>query len=176
MRCARSGRAGRGHADTLALMNALETGCKAPDFTAETTQGTLSLSDLLASSKRGVIIYFYPKASTPGCTKQACDFRDSLASLTGSGYSVIGVSADSMAALERFTEKQSLTFPLASDPDHEILQAYGAWGEKKNYGRTYVGIIRSTVVVDPDGTVAMAQYNVKATGHVGRLRKTLGID
>ena len=176
MRCARSGRAGRGHADRLALMNALETGCKAPDFTAETTQGTLSLSDLLASSKRGVIIYFYPKASTPGCTKQACDFRDSLASLTGSGYSVIGVSADSMAALERFTEKQSLTFPLASDPDHEILQAYGAWGEKKNYGRTYVGIIRSTVVVNPDGTVALAQYNVKATGHVGRLRKTLGID
>ena len=171
MRCARAGRA-----DRLALMNALETGCKAPDFTAETTQGTLSLSDLLASSKRGVIIYFYPKASTPGCTKQACDFRDSLASLTGSGYSVIGVSADSMAALERFTEKQSLTFPLASDPDHEILQAYGAWGEKKNYGRTYVGIIRSTVVVDPDGTVALAQYNVKATGHVGRLRKTLGID
>ncbi|MGP1498435.1 MAG: peroxiredoxin [Schaalia odontolytica] len=157
-------------------MNALETGCKAPDFTAETTQGTLSLSDLLASSKRGVIIYFYPKASTPGCTKQACDFRDSLASLTASGYSVIGVSADSMAALERFTEKQSLTFPLASDPDHEILEAYGAWGEKKNYGRTYVGIIRSTVVVDPDGTVALAQYNVKATGHVGRLRKTLGID
>ena len=176
MRCARSGRAGRGRADRLALMNALETGCKAPDFTAETTQGTLSLSDLLASSKRGVIIYFYPKASTPGCTKQACDFRDSLASLTGSGYSVIGVSADSMAALERFTEKQSLTFPLASDPDHEILQAYGAWGEKKNYGRTYLGIIRSTVVVDPDGTVALAQYNVKATGHVGRLRKTLGID
>ena len=157
-------------------MSALEIGCKAPDFTAETTQGTLSLSDLLASSKRGVIIYFYPKASTPGCTKQACDFRDSLASLTGSGYSVIGVSADSMGALERFTEKQSLTFPLASDPDHEILEAYGAWGEKKNYGRTYVGIIRSTVVVDPDGTVALAQYNVKATGHVGRLRKTLGID
>ena len=121
MRCARSGRAGRGRADRLALMNALETGCKAPDFTAETTQGTLSLSDLLASSKRGVIIYFYPKASTPGCTKQACDFRDSLASLTGSGYSVIGVSADSMAALERFTEKQSLTFPLASDPDHETM-------------------------------------------------------
>ena len=176
MRCARSGRAGRGRADRLALMNALETGCKAPDFTAETTQGTLSLSDLLASSKRGVIIYFYPKASTPGCTKQACDFRDSLASLQGAGYSVIGVSADSMAALERFTEKQSLTFPLASDPDHEILEAYGAWGEKKNYGRTYVGIIRSTVVVDPDGTVALAQYNVKATGHVGRLRKTLGID
>ena len=157
-------------------MRAWESGCKAPDFTAERPQGTLPLSDLLASSKRGVIIYFYPKASTPGCTKQACDFRDSLASLQGAGYSVIGVSADSMAALERFTEKQSLTFPLASDPDHEILEAYGAWGEKKNYGRTYVGIIRSTVVVDPDGTVALAQYNVKATGHVGRLRKTLGID
>ena len=157
-------------------MNALEIGCKAPDFTAETTQGTLSLSDLLAASSRGVVVYFYPKASTPGCTKQACDFRDSLASLQGAGYSVIGVSADSMAALERFTEKQLLTFPLASDPDHEILEAYGAWGDKKNYGRTYVGIIRSTVVVNPDGTVALAQYNVKATGHVGRLRKTLGID
>mgnify|MGYP000845803394 FL=1 len=157
-------------------MSALEIGCKAPDFTAETTQGTLSLSDLLAASSRGVVVYFYPKASTPGCTKEACDFRDSLASLQGAGYSVIGVSADSMAALERFTEKQSLTFPLASDPEHEILEAYGAWGEKKNYGRTYVGIIRSTVVVNPDGTVALAQYNVKATGHVARLRKALGID
>ena len=136
-------------------MSALETGCKAPDFTAETTQGTLSLSDLLASSKRGVVIYFYPKASTPGCTKEACDFRDSLASLTGAGYSVIGVSADS---------------------DHEILEAYGAWGEKKNYGRTYVGIIRSTVVVASDGRVTLAQYNVKATGHVARLRKALGLD
>ena len=154
-------------------MSALEIGCKAPDFTAETTQGTLSLSELLAASSRGVVVYFYPKASTPGCTKEACDFRDSL---QGAGYSVIGVSADSMAALERFTEKQSLTFPLASDPDHEILEAYGAWGEKKNYGRTYVGIIRSTVVVNPDGTVALAQYNVKATGHVARLRKALGID
>ena len=157
-------------------MTALEIGCKAPDFTAETTQGTLSLADLLAASSRGVVVYFYPKASTPGCTKEACDFRDSLASLQGAGSSVIGVSAASMAALERFTEKQALTFPLASDPDHQILEAWGAWGEKKNYGRTYVGIIRSTVVVNPDGTVALAQYNVKATGHVGRLRKTLGID
>ena len=157
-------------------MSALEIGCKAPDFTAETTQGTLSLADLLAASSRGVVVYFYPKASTPGCTKEACDFRDSLASLQGAGYSVIGVSADSMAALERFTEKQALTFPLASDPDHKILEAWGAWGEKKNYGRTYVGIIRSTVVVNPAGTVALAQYNVKATGHVARLRKALGID
>ena len=152
----------------------LEKGDTAPAFTLpDDTGAQVTLSDL--RGKR-VIVYFYPKASTPGCTKEACDFRDSLASLQGAGYSVIGVSADSMAALERFTEKQSLTFPLASDPDHEILEAYGAWGEKKNYGRTYVGIIRSTVVVNPDGTVALAQYNVKATGHVARLRKALGID
>ena len=150
-------------------MSTLDIGQQAPDFTVETTQGTLTLSDLLAASSRGVVVYFYPKASTPGCTKEACDFRDSLASLQGAGYSVIGVSADSMAALERFTEKQSLTFPLASDPEHHVLEAYGAWG-------TYVGIIRSTVVVAPDGTVALAQYNVKATGHVARLRKALGID
>ena len=157
-------------------MSALEIGQKAPDFTAHTTQGTLSLSDLLAASSRGVVVYFYPKASTPGCTKEACDFRDSLASLQGAGYSVIGVSADSMAALERFTEKQSLTFPLASDPDHEILEAWGAWGEKKNYGKVYTGVIRSTVVVGPDGTVTLAQYNVRATGHVKRLRAALGVD
>ena len=147
-----------------------------PTFTAHTTQGTLSL---VGSARRFLarrVVYFYPKASTPGCTKEACDFRDSLASLQGAGYSVIGVSADSMAALERFTEKQSLTFPLASDPDHEILEAWGAWGEKKNYGRTYVGIIRSTVVVSPDGTVALAQYNVKATGHGRAPAQGLGID
>ena len=111
-------------------MSVLDIGQQAPDFTAETTQGTLSLADLLAASSRGVVVYFYPKASTPGCTKEACDFRDSLASLQGAGYSVIGVSADSMAALERFTEKQALTFPLASDPDHQILEAWGAWGDK----------------------------------------------
>ena len=157
-------------------MSAVEIGLKAPDFTVMTTQGELSLSGLLASSRAGVVVYFYPKASTPGCTKEACDFRDSLASLQGAGYSVIGVSADSMAALERFSEKQSLTFPLASDPEHHVLEAYGAWGDKKNYGRTYVGIIRSTVVVAPDGRVALAQYNVKATGHVARLRKALGLD
>ena len=157
-------------------MSAVEIGQKAPDFTVMTTQGELSLSGLLASSRAGVVVYFYPKASTPGCTKEACDFRDSLSSLQGAGYSVIGVSADSMAALERFSEKQSLTFPLASDPEHHVLEAYGAWGDKKNYGRTYVGIIRSTVVVAPDGRVALAQYNVKATGHVARLRKALGLD
>ena len=158
-------------------MPQLATGDKAPDFTLPDAAGTgVSLADLAHGAEHGVVVYFYPRASTPGCTKEACDFRDSLASLTGAGYSVIGVSADSMAALERFTEKQSLTFPLASDPDHEILEAYGAWGEKKNYGRTYVGIIRSTVVVASDGRVTLAQYNVKATGHVARLRKALGLD
>ena len=167
------GRTGGETPDRLARMSAVEIGQKAPDFTVMTTQGELSLSGLLASSRAGVVVYFYPKASTPGCTKEACDFRDSLASLQGA---VIGVSADSMAALERFSEKQSLTFPLASDPEHHVLEAYGAWGDKKNYGRTYVGIIRSTVVVAPDGRVALAQYNVKATGHVARLRKALGLD
>ena len=170
------GRTGGETPDRLTRMSAVEIGQKAPDFTVMTTQGELSLSGLLASSRAGVVVYFYPKASTPGCTKEACDFRDSLASLQGAGYSVIGVSADSMAALERFSEKQSLTFPLASDPEHHVLEAYGAWGDKKNYGRTYVGIIRSTVVVAPDGRVALAQYNVKATGHVARLRKALGLD
>ena len=157
-------------------MSVLDIGQQAPDFTAETTQGTLSLADLLAASSRGVVVYFYPKASTPGCTKEACDFRDSLASLQGAGYSVIGVSADSMAALERFTEKQALTFPLASDPDHKILEAYGAWGEKKNYGRVYEGLIRSTFVIDEQGVISVAQYNVRATGHVAKLRRDLGID
>ena len=170
------GRTGGETPDRLARMSAVEIGQKAPDFTVMTTHGELSLSGLLASSRAGVVVYFYPKASTPGCTKEACDFRDSLASLQGAGYSVIGVSADSMAALERFSEKQSLTFPLASDPEHHVLEAYGAWGDKKNYGRTYVGIIRSTVVVAPNGRVALAQYNVKATGHVARLRKALGLD
>ena len=152
----------------------LANGTKAPDFTLPDQNGQpRKLSEYLGQR---VILYFYPRDMTAGCTKQACDFRDSLASLQGAGYSVIGVSADSMAALERFTEKQSLTFPLASDPDHEILEAYGARGETKNYGRTYGGIIRSTVDGIPDGTGALAQTIVKATGHVGRLRKTLGID
>ncbi|MDC4232879.1 peroxiredoxin [Actinomyces sp. B33] len=157
-------------------MTVLEPGAPAPDFTAESTAGTIRLSETAASSDRGVVVYFYPKASTPGCTRQACDFRDSLNSLSAAGYSVIGVSADPMVALERFAAKQSLNFPLVSDPDHEILGAWGAWGEKKNYGRTYTGIIRSTVVVSPDGVVERAMYNVKATGHVARLRRELGIE
>lgn len=157
-------------------MSTLTPGETAPDFTLESTQGTLTLSHLLADADKGVIVYFYPKASTPGCTTEACDFRDSLNTLRGAGYTVVGVSPDHLPALEHFTEKQGLNFPLASDPAHEVLERWGAWGEKKNYGRTYEGVIRSTVVLDPDGTVALAQYNVKATGHVARLRRDLGLD
>lgn len=157
-------------------MTRLEVGQRAPGFTLETTKGALSLADALERSGEGVVVYFYPKAATPGCTKEACDFRDSLEGLAGAGYSVIGVSPDPLSALERFAEAQSLAFPLASDPSHDVLEAWGAWGEKKNYGRTITGVLRSTVVVAKDGTVALAQYNVKATGHVARLRKALGID
>ncbi len=166
-------------------MTRLAVGDPAPDFTLPAvlpegdgrTTGELSLAEALAAPGRaGVVVYFYPAAMTPGCTTQACDFRDSLASLQGAGYAVVGVSPDDLGALEKFSERDSLTFPLASDADHEVLDAYGAWGEKKNYGKTYVGVIRSTVVVGPDGKVAVAQYNVKATGHVARLRKTLGLD
>jgi len=157
-------------------MSTLTAGQTAPDFTLGSTQGTVTLSDLVARSDKGVIVYFYPKASTPGCTTEACDFRDNLNTLKASGYTVIGISPDELPALEHFTEQQGLNFPLASDPSHEVLEQWGAWGEKKNYGRTYEGVIRSTVVVAPDGTVALAQYNVKATGHVLRLRRDLGLD
>lgn len=157
-------------------MAQLSEGAQTPDFTAESTRGTITLSELLAQADEGVVVYFYPKASTPGCTAEACDFRDSLNSFKGAGYTVVGVSADPMPALERFAEKQSLNFPLVSDPEHEILLAWGAWGEKKNYGKVYEGIIRSTVVVGGDGLVRLAKYNVKATGHVARIRKELGLD
>lgn len=157
-------------------MTQLEIGAKAPEFTAESTQGLISLPELLAGSEKGVIVYFYPKASTPGCTTQACDFRDNLNTMKAAGYTVVGVSADPMPALEKFTQKQGLNFPLISDPEHAILEPWGAWGEKKNYGRIFTGIIRSTIVVGKDGTVALAQYNVKATGHVARLRRDLGLD
>ncbi|MST64403.1 peroxiredoxin [Schaalia hyovaginalis] len=157
-------------------MAQLSEGAQAPDFMAESTRGTITLSELLAQADEGVVVYFYPKASTPGCTAEACDFRDSLNSFKGAGYTVVGVSADPMPALELFAEKQSLNFPLVSDPEHEILLAWGAWGEKKNYGKVYEGIIRSTVVVGGDGLVRLAKYNVKATGHVARIRKELGLD
>ena len=122
------------------------------------------------------MVYFYPAASTPGCTKQACDFRDSLASLQGAGYEVVGISPDPVEKLAKFSAAEGLDFPLLSDPDHTVAEAYAAWGEKKNYGKTYQGLIRSTVVVDPEGKVAVAQYNVRATGHVAKLRRDLKID
>ena len=152
----------------------LQPGSPAPDFTLHDQDGApVTLSSLRGSP---VILYFYPAAMTPGCTTQACDFRDSLASLTAAGYAVVGVSPDPLDKLTAFAEHEGLTFPLLSDPGHETLEAWGAWGEKTNYGRTYTGVIRSTVVVDPQGTVTLAQYNVRATGHVAKLRRDLGID
>jgi peroxiredoxin Q/BCP len=155
-------------------MPRLTAGDPAPDFTLPTADGgSVTLSDLRGQH---VVVYFYPAAGTPGCTKQACDFRDSLASLQGHGYRVLGVSPDGVAKLAAFVEAESLTFPMASDPDKTVLEAWGAWGEKSLYGKTVTGVIRSTVVVDPEGTVELAQYNVKATGHVAKLRRDLGID
>jgi peroxiredoxin Q/BCP len=152
----------------------LRPGDPAPDFTLPTDTGqTLSLADLRG---RKLILYAYPAAMTPGCTTQACDFRDSLASLRGAGYEVVGISPDEPAKLAKFRQRDGLTFPLLSDPDHKVLAAYGAWGEKKLYGRTVTGVIRSTFVVDEQGRVDSAQYNVRATGHVAKLRRDLGLD
>lgn len=152
----------------------LAAGDQAPDFTLADARG----QELALSSLRGkkTIVYFYPAASTPGCTKQACDFRDSLDSLTSAGYQVVGISPDAPAKLAKFTAKEELTFPLLADEDHAVAAAYGAWGEKKNYGRTYEGLIRSTIVLDEHGVVEVAQYNVRATGHVTKLRRDLGLE
>lgn len=152
-------------------MPRLDAGDPAPDFTLPDADGNpVSLSDYRGKS---VIVYFYPAASTPGCTKEACDFRDNLAELEGSNYAVLGISPDKPAKLARFRDAQALTFPLLSDPDRAVLEAYGAYGEKTMYGRTTMGVIRSTFVVDPEGRIATAQYNVKATGHVARLMQGL---
>jgi thioredoxin-dependent peroxiredoxin len=151
----------------------LAPGDAAPDFTLSDDSGHhVSLSSLRGQR---VIIYFYPAAMTPGCTKQACDFRDSKSDLAGSGFTVLGISPDSPAKLAKFREKEGLTFPLLSDPDRSVLDAYGAYGEKKLYGKTTVGVIRSTFVIDGDGKIERAYYGVKATGHVGRLRSDLGV-
>ena len=152
----------------------LETGTAAPDFTLLDQDGnTVRLADLRGTK---TVLYFYPAAMTPGCTTEACDFRDSISSLQGARYQVVGVSRDEPAKLAAFRDRDGLTFPLLSDPDHAVHESYGAWGEKMNYGKLVEGVIRSTFVLDEDGVITSAQYNVKATGHVARLRKQLGID
>jgi peroxiredoxin Q/BCP len=149
----------------------LNPGDLAPDFTLPDADGNnVSLRDYRG---RHVIVYFYPAAMTPGCTTQACDFRDNLAELDSRDYIVLGISPDKPPKLAKFREQQSLTFPLLSDPDHAVLEAYGAWGEKKLYGKTTTGVIRSTVIVDPDGKVQNAMYNVRATGHVAKVMRDL---
>ena len=151
----------------------LKAGDPAPDFTLPDADGNpVSLKDFRGQR---VIVYFYPAAMTPGCTTQACDFRDSLAALNGAGVAVIGISPDPVDKLAEFREKESLTFPLLSDTDKKVLDAYGAYGEKNNYGKVVVGVIRSTFVIDPDGKLEQAQYNVKATGHVAKLRGELEV-
>ncbi|MGV9771209.1 thioredoxin-dependent thiol peroxidase [Streptosporangium sp. NPDC003464] len=152
----------------------LEPGDAAPDITLPAADGTTVSLDAYRGKR--VILYFYPAAMTPGCTKQACDFRDSLASLTAAGLVVLGVSKDSPAKLAKFVERDALTFPLLSDPDLEVHKAYGVYGEKTMYGKTTLGVIRSTFVIDADGKIEKALYNVKATGHVARLRRELGLE
>ena len=151
----------------------LQPGDKAPDFTLPDADG--NVVSLSAYRGRRVVVYFYPAASTPGCTTQACDFRDSLSSLGAAGVDVIGISPDPPAKLARFRDAEALTFPLLSDADRAVHEAYATWGEKVSYGKTTVGVIRSTFVVGPDGRIEQAMYNVKATGHVARLRADLGV-
>lgn len=152
----------------------LQPGDPAPDFTLPTDDGkTVTLSDLRG---RRVIVYFYPAAMTPGCTKQACDFSDSIDRLQAEGYDVLGISPDQPEKLATFRERDGLSITLLSDPDKQALGAYGAFGEKKLYGKVVEGVIRSTFVIDEEGKVELAQYNVKATGHVAKLRRDLGLD
>ena len=152
----------------------LEVGQTAPAFTLGDQDGApVSLSDFAGDK---VIVYFYPAASTPGCTTEACDFRDNINSLKSAGYTVLGVSKDAAPALKKFQSEQGLNFPLLSDPDLAVHNAYGAYGKKSLYGKAVTGTIRSTFAVDETGAVTLPLYNVKATGHVASLRKKLGID
>jgi len=154
-------------------MPRLETGQTAPAFTLPDHAGrSVSLNDFTG---RSLIVFFYPAAMTPGCTKEACDFRDSLVRLQQAGYEVIGISPDKPEKLAKFVQKESLTYPLLSDADRAVMDAYGAYGEKTLYGKKVTGVIRSTIVVGPDGTVALPKYNVKATGHVALLSRALGL-
>jgi peroxiredoxin Q/BCP len=151
----------------------LAPGDPAPEFTLSAADG----NEVSLSSFRGrrVVVYFYPAASTPGCTKQACDFRDSLAQLNDAGIDVLGISPDKPAKLVKFRDNESLTFPLLSDPERSVLAAYGAFGEKTMYGKKTVGVIRSTFVIGADGKIEVAQYNVRATGHVAKLLRDLDL-
>ncbi|BBY96725.1 thioredoxin-dependent thiol peroxidase [Mycolicibacterium fallax] len=151
----------------------LQPGDKAPMFALPDADGNVvKLSDYAG---RKVIVYFYPAAMTAGCTKQACDFRDNLAELNGAGLDVIGISPDKPEKLAKFRDRDALTFPLLGDPDKKVLTAWGAFGEKKLYGKVVTGVIRSTFVVDEKGDIEVAQYNVRATGHVAKLRRDLAV-
>jgi len=155
------------------MTNQLSEGDVAPEFRLPDSEGNdVSLSDFRG---RRVVVYFYPAAGTPGCTKQACDFRDNLAELNDAGFAVVGISPDKPAKLAKFVADEGLTFPLLSDESRDVLNAWGAYGEKQNYGRTIVGVIRSTFIVDPDGKIEKAMYKVRATGHVAKLRKDLKV-
>jgi peroxiredoxin Q/BCP len=152
----------------------LEAGTAAPTFTLTDQDGKdVSLGDYAG---KNVIVYFYPAAMTPGCTTEACDFRDNLNSLASAGYQVLGVSKDAPAKNKQFQEQERLNFPLLSDEDLAVHHAYGTYGEKNLYGKTVTGVIRSTFVIDPDGSIRLPLYNVKATGHVASLRKKLGLE
>ncbi len=151
----------------------LQPGDKAPAFRLPDADGnTVSLADYKG---RRLVVYFYPAASTPGCTKEACDFRDNLHNLNDAGIEVVGISPDKPEKLAKFRDAEGLTFPLLSDPDRKVLTAWGAYGAKQMYGKTVQGVIRSTFLVDEEGKIALAQYNVKATGHVAKLRRDLGV-
>jgi peroxiredoxin Q/BCP len=154
-------------------MTRLSQGDIAPDFTLTSDTG----EEVTLSSLRGgrVIVYFYPAAMTPGCTTEACDFTDSLDALRAAGFEVLGISPDSPEKLAKFRARDHLTITLLADPDRKVLDAWGAYGEKKLYGKTVQGVIRSTFVVDADGRIEIARYNVKATGHVAKLLKDLGL-
>ena len=151
----------------------LEAGNPAPEFSLLNQDGnSVSLSDFKGQK---VVVYFYPAASTPGCTTQACELRDNINTLKAAGYTVLGISPDAPAKLAKFKAKESLNFDLLSDPDHEVQEGFGVWGEKSMYGKTYMGTIRSTFVVGEDGNLSHALYNVKAKGHIAMLREQLGL-
>lgn len=155
-------------------MTALTPGAAAPAFTLSDADGVqTALEDYRG---RRVVVYFYPKAATPGCTTEACDFRDSLSALAAAGYDVIGVSPDSVAEIRAFADAEQLTFPLLADPDAAVARAWGAWGPKTINGRTFDGVLRSTFVIDESGVVRRAEYDVEANGHVARLRAEIGIE